>query len=65
MSEVLHAAAFIVGEYSASTWRSTWRSSAVMMPGGRSAGLSGETQNVFVQAAMKVLAAGMYQPYNQ
>ena len=63
MSEVLHAAAFIVGEFSEYVTEHVEVIRCMMRP--EVGGLSGETQNVFVQSVMKVLAAGLYQPYNQ
>ena len=63
MSEVLHAAAFIVGEFSEYVEEHVEVIRCMMRT--EVSGLSGETQNVFVQSVMKVLAAGLYQPYNQ
>ena len=63
MSEVLHAAAFVVGEFSEYVAEHVEVIRCMMRR--EVGGLSGETQNVFVQSVMKVLAAGMYQPYNQ
>ena len=63
MSEVLHAAAFIVGEFSEYVDEHVEVIRCMMRR--EVGGLSGETQNVFVQSVMKVLAAGLYQPYNQ
>ena len=63
MSEVLHAAAFIVGEFSEYVEEHVEVIRCLMRR--EVGGLSGETQNVFVQSVMKVLAAGLYQPYNQ
>ena len=62
MSEVLHAAAFIVGEYSEYV-EEHLEVIRVMMRREVSS-LSGETQNVFVQNVVKVLASGLYQPYD-
>ena len=63
MSEVLHAAAFVVGEFSEYVEEHVEVIRCMMRK--EVGGLSGETQNVFVQSVMKVLAAGLYQPYNQ
>ena len=62
MSEVLHAAAFIVGEYS--EYVEEHLEVIRVMVRREVSSLSGETQVVFVQAVMKVLASGLYQPFD-
>ena len=62
MSEVLHAAAFIVGEYS--EYVEEHVELLRCMTRKELSGLSGETQVVFVQNVVKVLASGLYQPYD-
>ena len=62
MSEVLHAAAFIVGEYS--EYVEEHLEVLRVMVRREVSSLSGDTQVVFVQAVMKVLASGLYQPFD-